>query len=118
MNHIPQILVKFLQSCVSYYPRLSREPTYIRDTEDHHSIDPQISSHPLQSNIVEDVIDNFRIHDEAVQEVEIFLAELRRSAFTQPSSIPSNIVRQEYISNLLITKVGSILPVPYYLSNL
>lgn len=46
---------------------------------------------------------------EPVDDVELFLAELRLSSMTQPTLNISNAARYEFIVNLLITEVGTTL---------
>ena len=46
---------------------------------------------------------------EPVDDVELFLAELRLSSMTQPTLNISNAARYEFIVNLLITVVGTTL---------
>jgi hypothetical protein len=98
MNHIPQAILKAARSFLSrvrFGTRSVSDPTS--------STTARITSEQPQIIITNNITTQPRERTE-VDEVELFLAEVRRSALTQPAPFPSIRARQEFISNLLITK--------------
>lgn len=93
MNHIPQTMVKKIKRLLYCFQAIDEsEPASGHQTSS--------SAPPLAVTEVED----FTIQ-ETTDEVEVFLAELRRSTLAHAAPFSSNREREEFISNLLITEV-------------
>jgi hypothetical protein len=91
---VPPVLSKVCQGFTEHPP-----------TPEPHDAHTHQNSNIFGSGQVTEV-DDFNIQEEAQDEVEVFLAEVRRTSAASPSVSLSTQARNEYISNLLISKVS------------
>jgi hypothetical protein len=95
---VPPVVSKACQGFTEHPPPPTPEP---HDAP----IDTHQNSNIFGSGQVTEV-DDFNIQEAAQDEVEVFLAEVRRTSAASPSVSLSTQARNEYISNLLISKVS------------
>ena len=91
MNHIPQTLYRVARSWIQSLCGFNRATTSQNANQE--------PPHPPNNDINEITM------LESMDDVHLFLEELRLSAMTRPNLNISNLTRYEFITNLLITEV-------------